>query len=204
MRCTCIRRLQVHIYDFFAKAALDANYEDGELTVEVKVRFEEEASEQQTAVEAMLYDASGEPVWQQPLSGEAIRQEKGETVASLTLNTKLAQPLKWSAEKPHLYTLVLSLKDAEGKLTETVSCKVGFRKFEIKDGLMQINGQRILFKGVNRHEFSCDTGRSLSYEDMVTDIKLMKSHNVNAVRTSHYPNNPLWYDLCDEYGLVCD
>ncbi|SFE26444.1 beta-galactosidase [Paenibacillus algorifonticola] len=192
---------QVHIYDFFAKPTLDANYVDGELTVEVKVRFEEEAFEQQTAVEAMLYFASGEPVWQQPLSGEAIRQEKGETLASLALNTKLVEPLKWSAEEPHLYTLVLSLKDAEGKLTEAVSCKVGFRTFEIKDGLMQINGQRILFKGVNRHEFSCDTGRALSYEDMVTDVKLMKSHNVNAVRTSHYPNHPLWYDLCDEYGL---
>ena len=93
------------------------------------------------------------------------------------------------------------MKDGDGRLLETVSSRIGFRKFEIKDKLMLINGKRIVFKGVNRHEFSCDTGRALGYEDMLTDVKLMKTHNINAVRTSHYPNNPLWYELCDEYGL---
>src|SRR5213080_2913130 len=86
-------------------------------------------------------------------------------------------------------------------MIETISCKVGFRKFEIKDGLMKINGKRIVFKGINRHEFTAEKGRAIGYEDMVQDIKLMKKYNINAVRTSHYPNHPLWYDLCDQYGL---
>src|SRR5690625_7306225 len=86
-------------------------------------------------------------------------------------------------------------------MIESVSCKVGFRKFEIKNGLMRINGERIVFKGVNRHEFTADKGRAIDYDDMVHDIKLMKKYNINAVRTSHYPNQPLWYELCDELGL---
>ena len=84
---------------------------------------------------------------------------------------------------------------------ETESCKVGFRKFEIEDGLMKINGEVIVFKGVNRHEFDRDRGRSVEAESMLADILLMKQYNINAVRTSHYPNHPLWYELCDQYGL---
>lgn len=103
--------------------------------------------------------------------------------------------------KPNLYILVLSLKDESGTLLETESCKVGFRKFEIHDGLMKINGERIVFKGVNRHEFDTDRGRSVDNDSMLADILLMKRFNINAVRTSHYPNNARWYELCDEYGL---
>src|SRR5690606_27261117 len=103
--------------------------------------------------------------------------------------TRLVEnPLKWSAEQPNLYTLVFSLKDDRGRLLETESCRVGFRKFEIKDGLMRINGKRIVFKGVNRHEFHCEKGRAIDVEDMVKDIQRMKAFNINAVRTSHYPN----------------
>ena len=111
------------------------------------------------------------------------------------------QPAKWSAESPYLYTLVLRLRNEEGTLLETESCKVGFRKFEIEDGLMKINGEVIVFKGVNRHEFDRDRGRSVEAESMLADILLMKQYNINAVRTSHYPNHPLWYELCDQYGL---
>ncbi len=98
------------------------------------------------------------------------------------------------------YTLVLVLKDLEGNIIETESSRIGFRDFRIEDGLMKINGERIFFKGVNRHEFNCEKGRAVSYQDMLTDIKLMKQYNINAVRTSHYPDNPIWYDLCDQYG----
>jgi beta-galactosidase len=150
-------------------------------------------------VEAMLYDAQQKPVFPEPIVMDA-RIGSGSSI-EVSASRQVQKPLKWSAEHPNLYTLVLSLKDASGRLVETESCKVGFRTFEIKDGLMKINGERIVFKGVNRHEFSCETGRAVRYEDMVRDIKLMKAHNVNAVRTSHYPNHPLWYDLCDEYGL---
>jgi beta-galactosidase len=119
----------------------------------------------------------------------------------VSVMTTIDNPLKWSAEDPNLYTLVLSLVDQGGKLLETESCRVGFRKFERKDGLMQINGKRIVFKGTNRHEFASDKGRAITIDDMVNDIQLMKQHNINAVRTSHYPNHPLWYELCDTYGL---
>ena len=102
---------------------------------------------------------------------------------------------------PNLYTLELTLEDKDGAVVEFVPEKVGFRRFEIKDGLMLLNGKRIIFKGVNRHEFDPKLGRAITKEDMLWDIKFMKRHNINAVRTSHYPNQTLWYRLCDEYGI---
>lgn len=107
----------------------------------------------------------------------------------------------WSAEKPYLYNVVLLLRDRDGNEIEYVNCKTGFRHIEIKDSVLYFNGKRLLLKGTNRHEFSCDTGRVISKEQMIEDILIMKKHNINAVRTSHYPNQPLWYQLCDEYGL---
>ena len=107
---------------------------------------------------------------------------------------------KWSAEYPNLYTLILELKDASGKTTEITGCEVGFRTSEIKDGRFCINGVPVLVKGVNRHEHS-QLGRTVSKELMEEDIKLMKQHNINTVRNSHYPTHPYWYQLCDRYGL---
>ena len=114
---------------------------------------------------------------------------------------KVSDPLKWTAETPNLYNLTLSLKQ-KGKVVDIRSIKVGFRKIEFtKDGQMLINGKSTLFKGVDRHDNSPLNGRTVSKEEMEKDIKLMKSLNVNAVRTSHYPNNPYFYDLCDRYGI---
>lgn len=107
----------------------------------------------------------------------------------------------WSAEAPYLYTLVIDTLSSDGVITETAAVKAGFRTFELKDGLMCLNGKRIVFKGVNRHEFSASRGRSVTKEDMLWDIKFLKQNNINAVRTSHYPNNSYWYTLCDEYGI---
>ena len=106
----------------------------------------------------------------------------------------------WSAETPDLYTVVFTLKN-NGVPIEYISTKIGFRSVEIKDGIIRINGERVVFKGTNRHEFDCHTGRYISEEVMRKDIELMKLNNINAVRTSHYPNCPRWYELCDEYGL---
>lgn len=189
----------LHIYDFRVHADLDDEYRDAALSVDVKLLNYELAANGKLFVEATLYDKDGQPVAGTEMRGEIDLSGKGE--GGVRLASKVDNPLKWSAEEPNLYKLVLKLSDGEGKLLETAGSKVGFRKFEIKDGLMKINGQRILFKGVNRHEFSCHTGRFVSAEDMLTDVLLMKTHNINAVRTSHYPNHPLWYDLCDEYGL---
>ncbi len=107
----------------------------------------------------------------------------------------------WSAEEPNLYTLTVQVKDRDGILLETAKTRVGFRRFELKDGLMRLNGKRILFKGINRHEFDSKRGRAVTKEDMLWDIRFFKQNNINAVRTSHYPNQSLWYRLCDEYGI---
>lgn len=190
---------EVHIGDFFVTTDLDGNYEHAELNIQAKVSNYFERQVGSITFEAMLYDGEKREVLDEKLQFTVNMDGKAE--ADVTVSQLVENPLKWSAEKPNLYTLVLSIVDQKGSLIETESCKVGFRKFELKDGLMRINGQRIVFKGVNRHEFEAEKGRAVNYEDMLADIKLMKQFNINAVRTSHYPNHPLWYELCDEYGL---
>ncbi|MBS4202449.1 DUF4981 domain-containing protein [Bacillus sp. FJAT-49732] len=189
----------VHIQDFFVTTELDEEYQDSELNIQAKISNYFEESIENQVFEAILFDQNQQAVLQSPLVVQVDISEKVDV--KISTSALIKNPLKWSAEHPNLYTLVLSLKDADGEIVETVSCKVGFRKFELKDGLMKINGERIIFKGVNRHEFSADKGRAIDFEDMVHDITLMKQHNINAVRTSHYPNNPYLYELCDEYGL---
>ena len=110
-------------------------------------------------------------------------------------------PRLWSAEAPWLYDLVLEVYDEAGELQEVIPQRIGFRRFELKNGIMTLNGKRIVFKGVNRHEFSSVTGRVISEEETRRDLKTMKQNNINAVRTCHYPNNSFLYQLCDEYGL---
>ena len=107
----------------------------------------------------------------------------------------------WSGEEPNLYELVVYVLDKEERIIEIASTEYGFRRFEIKNKIMCLNGKRIIFKGVNRHEFSATRGRAITKEEMLYDIKFMKRNNINAVRTSHYPNQSLWYRLCDEYGI---
>ena len=114
---------------------------------------------------------------------------------------KLENPKLWSAETPYLYTLVATLKKGAGKALDVVKQKVGFRSVEIKDAQLLVNGKPILIKGTDRHEMDPDGGYVVSRERMIQDIKIMKSLNINAVRTSHYPDDPQWYDLCDEYGI---
>ncbi|RIX51404.1 DUF4981 domain-containing protein [Paenibacillus nanensis] len=189
----------IHLYDFRVQAELDSAFKDGTLTVDVKLQNYFQVQEGGVEIEALLYDGNLQLLPAVRMSGSADLSGIGE--ARIQLSAQVASPLLWSAETPHLYTLVLKLADSQSNVLETTRSKVGFRRFEIQDGLMTINGKRILFKGVNRHEFSCRTGRAVTKEEMVQDIRLMKAHNINAVRTSHYPNHPLWYDLCDEYGL---
>ncbi|MDE6221198.1 MAG: beta-galactosidase, partial [Lachnospiraceae bacterium] len=110
-------------------------------------------------------------------------------------------PMLWSAEDPNLYELTIVVYDADGMVVELIPQKVGFRRFAIDDGIMTLNGKRIVFKGVDRHEFSGRIGRVPDYEELLQDIVTMKQNNINAVRTSHYPNDSRLYELCDEYGL---
>ncbi|NCB00383.1 MAG: beta-galactosidase, partial [Clostridia bacterium] len=135
--------------------------------------------------------------------GQAVAATEMSLPAGETLHVTLPvpNPRLWSAEEPYLYALEIELCDASGQVVEFVSEKVGFRRFEIKDSLMLLNGKRIVFKGVNRHEFSAETGRTVSEAELLQDILTMKRNNINAIRTSHYPNDSRLYRLCDEYGL---
>ncbi len=119
----------------------------------------------------------------------------------LEVSEEVLSPSLWSAEDPQLYQLLLKVKDENGEVCEVVRQNVGFRRFEMKDGIMLINGKRIVFKGVNRHEFSCESGRVVSDEETLLDIITMKKNNINAIRTSHYQNSAKIYELCDIYGL---
>lgn len=114
---------------------------------------------------------------------------------------KIEEPQLWSAEEPHLYDLTIEVYDKNGSLCEIIPEKVGFRRFEMKDHIMMLNGKRIVFKGVNRHEFSSVSGRNVSEEELRCDLRTMKQNNINAIRTCHYPNSSLIYRLCDEYGI---
>lgn len=179
-----------YIKDFTVKAEPDtSDYKTGSLCAEILLGEKADYTE----LELTAYDAKGDVVATDCLSVE--------NCDSVVLKATLPFINLWSAEKPYLYNIVIALRDKGGETYEYVSCKTGFRHIEIKDSVLYFNDKRILLKGTNRHEFSCDTGRVISKEMMIKDIEIMKRHNINAVRTSHYPNSPLWYDLCDEYGL---
>ncbi len=133
--------------------------------------------------------------------GKTILTRESELTPHIELAAPVAEPLKWSAESPNLYTLTAELLDRKGRATQAVSLKTGFRKVELRGGLLLVNGAPVKIKGINRHEFDSRTGRYVTRERMEEDVVLMKRHNINAVRTSHYPNHPAFYELCDRYGL---
>lgn len=180
-------RPQSHIADLFITPGLTDNYVNGRLNIRLTGT---DCNGKQTTLS--LLDAKGATV-----KTETVTLGKGQT----TLDWAISNPLKWTAETPHLYKLRVDLTDAKGQVIESLMQNVGFRKVEIRDGQFLVNGQPVLIKGTDRHELDPDGGYVVSTERMVQDIKVMKEHNINAVRTSHYPNDPRWYDLCDEYGL---
>ncbi len=189
---------KIRIRDFFAIATLADNYRDGllDLTVELK-NTQEKARGHRVSVEARLLDKNQKIVFQEEKPVNMDRQEKAE----LKFRASLTQPRPWTAETPELYPLLLILKDEKGRVMEVATCRVGFRRVEIKEGRLLLNGVPIRLKGVNRHEHDPFTGHVVSEDSMRQDLQLMKENNINAVRTSHYPNDPRWYELCDEYGL---
>ena len=189
---------KIRIRDFFALATLNDNYRDGRLDLSVELKNTEEKQRgEKVTVEARLLDPDKKIIFQEQKSVEMNRREKAE----LKFEANLPGVESWSAETPHLYTLLLILKDNKGRTTEVVPARIGFRRVEIKDGRLLLNGVPIRLKGVNRHEHDPFTGHVVSEESMRRDLELMKQHNINAVRTSHYPNDPRWYELCNEYGL---
>jgi beta-galactosidase len=190
------RQPVVHIDNTFIKPVLDEHYQDGEFQIDVTIR-NYSAEEKTVTCLVNLYDGDT-PVFDAPLE-ETVTISEGTKVT--TLQSAVQSPKKWSAEHPHLYTVTVSLKEPSSDVYVSEKHLTGFRTFELKDGLMKINGERIVFKGVNRHEFHYDVGRAVTKAHMLEDILTMKRANINAVRTSHYPNHPYWYHLCDVYGL---
>lgn len=186
----------VRILDFFAHPDLDKSYKNGLFAVDVVLKNYSDKS-QNMSMEVSLLDKAGKSVFD--------KKKKVNITANSTQNDRLSgtvfTPLKWTAETPNLYSMLITLKDAKGNIIEITSHKIGFRKIEINDGQLFINGKKVYFKGVNLHEFNYKTGQVVTREVMMRNIQLMKELNINAVRTSHYPQSPLWYKLCDEYGL---
>ena len=133
--------------------------------------------------------------------GETVIEDKKALDGEEIYAWKVENPMLWSAEDPQLYDLKMEIYNESGELQEVIPQKVGFRRFEMKDGIMTLNGKRIVFKGVNRHEFSSVSGRHVSEEELRKDLKIMKQNNINAIRTCHYPDASLIYELCDEYGI---
>ncbi|NOZ57711.1 MAG: DUF4981 domain-containing protein [Calditrichaeota bacterium] len=191
----------VHIRDFELVPDLDEQYRDATLHVTARIKNYGEEPAENVRVEVSLYDPDGQMLGKGPLlsNGTALIAPGGESV--LPMKALVKNPTKWTAETPNLYTAVFHLLDGNGNTLEYLSARIGFRKVEVKNGRLLVNGKPIYIKGVNRHEHDPDTGHYVTVESMVRDIKLMKQFNINTVRTSHYPNDPHWYDLCDEYGI---
>ncbi len=194
-----LARDDVNIRDFFVKTDLDTDYKDATLTVEYKVKNYTDKRQRQVHIDMELYDRAGNLVLSDKLSSPK-RIEPGQEIMLQAIR-EIENPDKWSAEHPNLYRLDIKLLDKRDRINEVISTKIGFRKVEIKSGQLLVNGVAIDFRGTNRHEIDPDNGRVVSKELMIEDIRLMKQHNINAVRTSHYPNSPLWYKLCDQYGI---
>ncbi len=189
---------EVYLADVFAKPSLDADYTDGALDVVVRLGGTVEKADG-WLVGMQLFDANNQPLFSSYLNA-AFRYDYNE-MPEVTLSQHLSMPQKWSHEHPYLYTLVVVLRDGNGQPVQYFSTRIGFRKIEIRNRELLINGKAVLIKGVNRHEHDEKRGKALTMETMLADILLMKRHNINAVRTCHYPNDERWYDLCDEYGI---
>ena len=181
--CYLYARNKKRIDDIRVVPDLDAEYKSGSLTVNLSLKGN-------TAVSLELLDAANKTV--------ATAEVKGAGKQSSVI--RVDNPNKWTAETPYLYTLRATLKEG-GKVTEVVPLKVGFRKIELKNSQLLVNGQPVLFKGADRHEMDPDGGYVVSRERMIQDIQIMKKFNLNAVRTCHYPDDSFWYDLCDKYGI---
>ena len=207
---------KLHIKDFGVRTLLDESYKNADFIVNPELSYIADANVKpdDCIVTAELFDADGKMILDSVLTHNVTDILNLDHKAKIMndrnpqrgyakwgwLTAKVSNPNLWTAETPYLYTLRLCLKE-NGRIIEEQTAKVGFRKVEIKDGMMLVNGKQIRLRGVNRHEMDPRTGHVISEERMIRDIKLMKQANVNAVRTCHYPDSPRWYELCDSLGL---
>ena len=184
---------QLHIRDFFVKTDLDKDYKDATLDVTAKIKNYNDKTAKAQILTATVYDKDGNEIAKGSATGTSLKTNQEE---ALNVKIQVTNPVKWTAETPNLYTIVLT--NSEG---EYLSSKIGFRKIEIKGRIFTVNGVPIKLKGVNRHEHWSDVGHAVTEEQMIRDLEVIKQGNCNHVRTSHYSDDPRWYELCDEYGI---
>ncbi len=186
---------KAHVDDFTVKAGLINNYTDGDFNLAISLKNAQKSTVKSSVSVKIIKD--GKTVYQ----SEKDINLKSKESKTIDFSTNINQVLPWTAETPSLYELYITHKNNSGIVKEAIVRKIGFRTSEVKNGRYVLNGKPILFKGVNRHETDPITGHVISKESMLRDIKIFKEYNINAVRTSHYPNDPYWYELCDEYGI---
>ena len=207
---TLIGREDVEIRDLFVQSELSENYDQAQVQVDVDLRNLSAEIQSGWMLELNLLD-QGTSILDQPLvlnspDLSVLETTENQTGTQLSASFSVDQPQLWSPDKPQLFQLIATLKNPEGEIVESVCQRIGFRKIQIEtlDGVQQIllNGKSLMLKGVNRHETDPVKGRALSAQEIAADLKLMKAYNINAFRTSHYPNHPLTYDIADELGLI--
>ncbi|WP_075590520.1 glycoside hydrolase family 2 [Labilibacter marinus] len=199
---------KIALNDFFVRTKFDANIQDAKLEIRPKVWVKKNENDLKGwNIEAELYDANDKKVLESPLkvAVEKVYRERWparDITKFAMMEANIKSPTKWSAEKPYLYKIVFSVKNPQGELVEARSQKIGFRKIEFsKDNALLINGKPVKIMGVNRHDHDHIRGKALTRDDLRKDVEVLKQFNFNAVRTSHYPNDPYFLELCDEYGL---
>ncbi len=196
---------KTNVYDFFVKAGLDRNYSRGTFAISIDVNYAKVPSKLNVEVEINSREGARRKInviYNKTLKKkELLQNQKREGLSTVSFKefVELVEP--WSAEKPNLYDMTIRLKDKKGKVIEVVGSKIGFRTTEVRGGQFLVNGKPVLVKGVNRHEHDGFTGQTVTRELMEKDILMMLENNINTVRTSHYPVDVYWYELCDKYGL---
>lgn len=188
----------VRIRDFSVYPELDKDYRDAKLNIHVDVENLKKHEKDSYIVKTTLKNPTGEIIKSQKSDPFQVLYESKQSVM---IATEVSNPLKWTAETPNLYQVGIELQTTGGETIQAFVVNTGFRDIKIEGGLFLVNGQPVKIKGVNRHDFDMYNGRTVTQESMIEDLKLMKQHNINAVRTSHYPNLPIFYELCDEYGI---
>jgi beta-galactosidase len=189
----------LHVRDLYVHSVFDDKYNDATLHVQILIENHFKTKPPIQNLKVFLLEAGKEKVTK-PILARPLELSAGKDKL-LKEEILIIRPHKWSAETPYLYSLLFVLENEKGEVLEVAKTKHGFRQVEIRDSRLFINGQSVILKGVNRHEHHPEMGRSVPFEQMVEDIKLMKQYNINAVRTSHYPNDSRFYELCDKYGL---
>ncbi len=193
-----IRQSATHVWDFFVRTPFSKDGASGIIDFSAIIK-NKDGKKFSGLLDVSIIDEKGNVLSgctrEIPVGLQALTQD------TVSVTMQLDAPLAWTPESPNLYTLLVTLKDSEGTIQEIIPCRIGFRTVGVTEGLFRVNGVPVKIKGVNRHDFHPEKGRALDFDELKTDVLLMKRNNMNAVRTSHYPNDPRFYELCDEYGL---